>query len=485
VAASADPHTRSTRGRRQDRLAACKERIPIRHCTLESIAFAPKLSILASSTHRVLIVGGGAGGLPLAAKLGDKYRGGDKVEVTLVDQFATHVWKPLLHEVAAGRMDADSHNVDYPVLGYWHRFRFQQGRVAALNRAAREITLGAVRDFEDEEILPARTIPYDTLVICVGSVSNDFGIPGVARYAISLDTPPDAERFHRKLLAASVRADARKARGDDAHVDIVIIGGGATGVELAAEIRHTTRTHATYGLDHLEPATDVRITLLEAAPRILPPLPERIAIAATGLLAKLNVGVKVNERVMCVDESGVETANGARFPADLVVWAAGIQAPAWLSDLDGLETNRAHQLVVQTTLQTTRDPDVFAFGDCAACPWPEAGPKAIIPPRAQAARQQANMLVKTIAARLAGRPLPTFRFVDYGSLVSLGELSAVGNLMGRLIGGSMLIQGLIARWMYAMLYKLHQIAIYGFMRVALDTVGRFLRRRLEPRVKLH
>jgi len=193
----------------------------------------------------------------------------------------------------------------------------------------------------------------------------------------------------------------------------------------------------------------------------------------------------VNERVMCVDESGVETANGARFPADLVVWAAGIQAPAWLSDLDGLETNRAHQLVVQTTLQTTRDPDVFAFGDCAACPWPEAGPKAIIPPRAQAARQQANMLVKTIAARLAGRPLPTFRFVDYGSLVSLGELSAVGNLMGRLIGGSMLIQGLIARWMYAMLYKLHQIAIYGFMRVALDTVGRFLRRRLEPRVKLH
>ena len=215
-----------------------------------------------SPQHRVLILGGGAGGLPLAAKLGDKYRRGDKVEVTLVDQFATHVWKPLLHEVAAGRMDADSHNVDYPVLGYWHRFRFQQGRVAALNRAAREITLGAVRDFEDEEILPVRTIPYDTLIICVGSVSNDFGIPGVERYAISLDTPPDAERFHRKLLAASVRADARKARGEDAHVDIVIIGGGATGVELAAEIRHTTRTHATYGLDHLDPGTDVRITLL-------------------------------------------------------------------------------------------------------------------------------------------------------------------------------------------------------------------------------
>jgi len=148
--------------------------------------------------------------------------------------------------------------------------------------------------------------------------------------------------------------------------------------------------------------------------------------------------------------------------------------------------NRSHQLVVKITLETTRDPNVFAFGDCAACPWPEGGREgAIIPPRAQAAHQQAALLVKSIRARFAGEPLPEFHFRDYGSLVSLGEVSAVGNLMGNLIGGSMLVQGLIARWMYASLYKLHQISIYGFIRVALDTVGRFLRRRLEPRVKLH
>jgi len=196
--------------------------------------------------------------------------------------------------------------------------------------------------------------------------------------------------------------------------------------------------------------------------------------------------VRTDQRVTAVDERGVHSAGGGFYPADLVVWAAGIQAPAFLAQLDGLEVNRANQLVVGTTLQTTRDPNVFAFGDCAACPWLGAGKEgALVPPRAQAARQQALLLVKSMKARLAGRPLPIFEFHDLGSLVSLGELSAVGSLMGRLIGGSMLIQGLIARWMYASLYKLHQVSIHGYVRVAFDTVGRFLRRRLEPRVKLH
>ena len=439
-----------------------------------------------SAPHRIVIVGGGAGGLPLATALGDKLGHRGRVEVTLVDRYETHMWKPLLHEVAAGRMDADAHDVNYLAVGHWHRFRFRQGAVAGLDRARHELKLHTVKDDEGREMLPQRTIPYDMLVFCVGSTTNDFGVPGVATHAISLDTALDAERFHRRLLAACVRADGQAAAGQSTGVDIVIIGAGATGVELAAEIRHTTRAHAGYGLEHLRPAKDVRLTLIEAAPRILPQLKERISGAATELLRKLDVAVHASERVTAVDAAGVHVASGGFFPGDLVVWAAGIQAPAFLAQLDGLEVNRVNQLVVATTLQTTRDPDVFAFGDCAACPWPEMGKEgALIPPRAQAARQQALLLVKTVRARLAGRPLPVFHFRDFGSLVSLGELSAVGNLMGRLIGGSMMIQGLIARWMYASLYKLHQISIHGFIRVAFDTVGRFLRRRLEPRVKLH
>jgi NADH dehydrogenase len=436
--------------------------------------------------HRIVIVGGGAGGLPLASRLGDTLGRRGRAEVTLVDRNGTHLWKPLLHEVAAGRMDADVHGVDYLALAYWHYFRFRQGTVAALDRARHELTLEAVYDDDGMLMLPRRTLPYDTLLFCVGSVSNDFGVTGVAQHAISLETQEEAERFHRRLLAACVRADGAAASGHPTGVDIVIIGAGATGVELAAEIRQTTHVHASYGLEHLDTRKDVHLTVLEAAPRILPPLSEHIAKAATELLGKLDVAVRTDERVTSVDESGVRTASGAFYRADLVVWAAGIKAPEWLTRLDGLETGRGDQLVVTLTLRTTRDADVFAFGDCAACPWPEAGRDgALVPPRAQAARQQAMLLVKSMHARLDGKPLPQFHFRDLGSLVSLGELSAVGTLMGRLVGGSLLIQGLIARWMYASLYKLHQVAILGYLGVALDTVGRFLRRHTEPRVKLH
>jgi NADH dehydrogenase len=439
-----------------------------------------------SVAHRIVIVGGGAAGLPLAARLGDTLGRRGRAIVTLVDRFQTHLWKPLLHEVAAGRMDADLHSVDYFLIAYWHHFRFRFGAITGLDRTRREVHLAAVFDDDGGEILPAGTLPYDTLVFCIGSIGNDFGVPGVAEHAISLDTPLDAERFHRRLVAACVRAEGRASRGESAAVDIVIIGAGATGVELAAEIRNCTHAFASYGLDYLKPERDVRLTILEAAPRILPPLPEKIAEAATGLLGTLAVTVLTGERVTEIDAESVHTASGAVLHADLVVWAAGIQAPPILANLDGLEVNRAHQLVVGKSLQTTRDPDIFAIGDCAAAPWPESDRDgAILPPRAQVAHQQASLLVKSIKARLAGRPLREFHFSDFGSLVSLGQLSAVGNLMGRLIGGNLFVQGLIARWMYASLYKMHQVSILGWMRVALDTLSRVARHRLEPRVKLH
>ncbi len=349
--------------------------------------------------------------------------------MTLVDRSASHLWKPLLHEIAAGRMDADVHDVDYVLMAYWHHFRFRQGAVIGLDRARREVRLGRVVDEEeDTEILPERALPYDTLVFCVGSVSNDYGTPGVADRAISLDTAADAERFHRRLLAACVRADERAAHGESATVDIVIIGAGATGVELAAEIRHCTKAHASYGLENLDPGRDIRLTLIEAAPRVLPPLSESIAAAATDLLAKLDVTVRTGERVTSIDDDGVHTASGAVLHADLVVWAAGIQAPIWLGDLDGLDVNRAHQLVVETTLATTRDPNIFALGDCAACPWPEAGREgAILPPRAQvaaaagvAARQEHRCASCRSAA--AAISLPRLRFTRLsGRAVRGGE----------------------------------------------------------------
>jgi NADH dehydrogenase len=177
-------------------------------------------------------------------------------------------------------------------------------------------------------------------------------------------------------------------------------------------------------------------------------------------------------------------ASGETIPAELIVWAAGVKAPDVLRNLDGLETNRINQLVVFPTLQTTRDENIFAIGDCAACPW--VGKEGeTVPPRAQSAHQQASHMVMQIRNRLAGRPLTPYRYRDFGSLVSLGQYSTVGNLMGKLIGQNLWIEGWFARMMYLSLYKLHELALHGFWKVAMDTAARLITRRTEPHVKLH
>jgi NADH dehydrogenase len=194
------------------------------------------------------------------------------------------------------------------------------------------------------------------------------------------------------------------------------------------------------------------------------------------------VGVLVGERVVEVAPDRVKTATGREVRADFTVWAAGIRCPEVLREIDGLETNRLNQLVVLPTLQTTRDPDVFALGDCAAAPW-TAG--RAVPPRAQAAHQQASHLVRTIARRLDGRAPQPFTYRDFGSLVSLGNYQSVGTLMGFITGGTLRVEGLLAKLFYISLYRLHIWALHGFWRMALDTLARMIRRQTEPKVKLH
>jgi NADH:ubiquinone reductase (H+-translocating) len=176
----------------------------------------------------------------------------------------------------------------------------------------------------------------------------------------------------------------------------------------------------------------------------------------------------------------VRLTNGTFFPAELIVWTAGIKAPDFLTKLDGLETNRHNQLVVLPTLQTTRDPSIFAIGDCAACPWVGHAGKNV-PPRAQAAHQQASYLARHMKRRLAGKAAEQpWHYRDFGSLVSLGDYSTVGKLMG-----GVWVEGLIARSMYLSLYKMHQIALDGVPTVLLDTLARSITHRSEPHVKLH
>jgi NADH dehydrogenase len=373
--------------------------------------------------------------------------------------------------------------VNYLAQAHWHGFRYHLGEMIGLDRSRKEVRLAANFDDEGRQITPPQSVGYDTLVIAIGSVTNDFGTPGVAEYAVPLETPAQAQRFNRRLLNACLRAQTQKEPVRPGQLHVAIVGAGATGTELAAELHRTMREVIAYGLDRIDPQRDVRIVLIEAAERILNGLPERISEATHRLLDQMGVEVRTSARVMKITAEGLTLADGTFIAAELVVWAAGVKAPQILRELDGLEVNRINQLVVTPTLQTTYDPDVFAIGDCAACPRP--GASTPVPPRAQAAHQQASHMARQIERRLRGQELRPYQYRDFGSLVSLGKWSTVGSLMGFLFGRGFFVEGLFAQIMYRSLRIMHDQALGGTTGAVLGVVVRTLARHTGPEVKLH
>lgn len=427
-----------------------------------------------------VIIGGGAGGLELACKLGRKLGPG---RVTLVDSQLTHVWKPSLHEVAAGTLDTNQEGLSYLMLAHDNNFEFVLGPMTGLDIEARQITIGSVLGSDGEILLAERQLVYESLVIAVGSTANYFGIPGAAEHTVALNDVPSAERFRLKMLRTLAKADARKREGVEAGVDIVIIGAGATGVELAAELREASNVLSHYGFRHLNPDVDVRLTLLEGAERILPPLSVRVATEAAELLTKRRVSVITDCKVANITADSVEDSTGTRYPANLCVWTAGIKAPQFLSGL-GLPTVRGDLLEVDSQLRIKGHNDIYALGDCAACEDAEGNR---MPPRAQTAHQQADYLMARFVRQERGQPLgeKPFELTDYGSLVSLGSGSSVGNLMASLFKSSWFVEGMFARLMYTSLHLMHHKAIMGVVRTGVLAVARFLVRRTRPMVKLH
>ena len=435
--------------------------------------------------QRIIIVGGGAGGLALATQLGKKLGRKRLAEITLVDAARTHVWKPLLHQLAAGSFDTHAEEIEYLAQARWNHFKFRLGSLQGIDRAAKTIQLAASYDETGQEITPAQQVAYDTLVIAVGSQTNDFGTLGAAEHTIKLDSPQAAKRFNDRLINACIRAQAVPRTAGSGRLTVAIVGGGATGVELAAELHAAARVLANYGFDHIHPEKDLQIVLVEAAPRLLAQLPERLSESAIRELRKLAIEVHTNERVTEVTADALKMASGKVVPATIAVWAAGVKAAEFLKTLGGdnpLETNRLNQLVVGPNLQTTRDPGVYAFGDCAAYQQPDG---TWVPPRAQVAYQQAMYLTKAIPAMAAGKTVKPFVFRDQGSLVSLSEYSSVGSLMGSLTKGSFFIEGQIAKLMYWALHKQHQLALGGYKKTMLVTLSEMLDRTHRPRIKLH
>ena len=433
---------------------------------------------MADEIHKILIIGGGAAGLELATHLGHSLGKQGLAEVTLLDATSTHIWKPLLHEVASGTL-AEAEEIEYLSQAHRNHFRFRLGRMEGLNREAKEVIVSPTLNDKGVELIPRRVFKYDTLVLSVGSVSNTFGIKGVDQHCMFIDTTTQAYRFQKQLVETYyIKSYAGQNSLKDKPLSIVIVGAGATGVELSAELHEVTKLLATYGL---EDSDKVKITIIEAATQLLPALPPRLSTATQQQLVKLDIQLKLGRRVTEVTETAVHTHDGEVFEADLKVWAAGIKAPDWMKNLDGLETNHINQLVVDQTLKTSDD-NIFAIGDCAACAWEGHGGN--VPPRAQAAHQQASTLAKTIVNRLKNKPAVKFVYHDYGSLVSLGKFTTVGSLMGSLMG-TVSVGGFIAYIVYLSLYKMHQVAIHGYFRTAMLSLSNLFRRSTHAKIKMH
>jgi NADH dehydrogenase len=431
--------------------------------------------------HQIVIVGGGAGGLELATSLGKKLGKKKLAKITLIDQSLTHIWKPLLHEVAAGSLDSGANEINYRAHARRYHFEFQLGTMNGLNRHDKQVIISPIHDEHEKVVVAARAIHYDSLVIAVGSTANDFGTEGASENCIFLDSLNQARRFHRLLLNSFLQSEYNIEQ-DDPSLKISIIGAGATGVELAAELHLAAQELPVYGLSRLK-GPNVHISVIEAADRILPALPEHLSKAATRELDRLNIQIMTNQFVNRITEKTIEFSDGNQVDAQIKVWAAGIKAPAFLTNLDGLETNRINQLMVHQNLQTTLDENIFAFGDCACCPQPNSDRP--VPPRAQAAHQQASTLVKSLERKLQGEAAIPYVYRDYGSLISFSRYTAVGNLMGNLMGKNLMVEGRIARLFYISLYRMHQIALHGFLRTSLIWLNDKINRALQPRLKLH
>ena len=316
----------------------------------------------------------------------------------------------------------------------------------------------------------------------MGAASNDFGVPGVRDHAMFLESRMQADTFRKRLLNACLRANHAAREGTErTPVRIAIIGGGATGVELSAELYNAAKSLRTYGLEVFDDSL-LEVCLIEAGPRLLAQIDDELAEKALEQLQSLGVQVKTGTQVTEITSGKVMT-NSGDVDADLIVWAAGVKGDDSLATMSDLTLTRLNQFVTRPTLQTTQDDRIFAIGDCASCTLP--GEERPVPPRAQAAHQMASAVFNSLCNLDKGKDPATFSYHDHGSLVSLSRFSALGDLMGNLVGGRMAIEGRLARLAYASLYRMHVLAVHGWWRGSILIVVGKINGVVRPRLKLH
>jgi NADH dehydrogenase len=429
----------------------------------------------------IVVVGAGAGGLPLATRLGNQLGKKKKAQITLINPSLTSLWKPLWHEVAAGTLSTQEDDINLVTHAYNHGFHFLLGSLESINRATKQLFLSALRDDKGKTILEKRYLHYTFLVIAIGSITADFGVKGVKEHCFSLDRVSDAQAFQQQFLKQFITSQNPQDSQRENPVKIAIVGAGATGVELAAELCFAANQASDYRFAKTQSKKIVDITLIEAGNTILKGLPYKIVLKIEKELNQKGVKIFTDTKVIKVNSEGLATSKEF-ISADLKIWTAGIKAPDVLSHLDGLETNKIGQLIVNKTLQTTFDGSVFALGDCAACPQNEK--EMPVPPRAQAAQQQAILLAKSLVNYVRGKPLLSYVYRDYGTFISLSEDTVMGNVKIKQ-GGHYFLKGFLAAFSYRFLYRRYQAILHGWWRVVLLIIANRLSKSIRPRLKLH
>ncbi len=432
------------------------------------------------NTH-IVVVGGGAGGLELVIKLSRKTKRNNNIRVTLIDSNPTHIWKPLLHEIATGSLNSNHDETSYLMLARKHRFSFVLGTVDHVDAVRKTLHIESIYDKTDESgelLVDARHFEFTHLVLAVGSLCNDFGTKGVEEHCLLLDSRSQAERFHQRFINQLHRIHANA--DTSTQLSVAIVGAGATGVELAADIHNVAKRLPEYGFNEFS-SDRLRVVIVEAGARILAQLPERISSSVTTELEKIGVDIRLNTMVSAVDEKGVVTESSERIDAELVVWAAGIKAPAFIAE-SNLPCDGIGRVEVDTKLRVVGSEVIFAIGDCCACPMSDGS---IVPPRAQSAHQMASIAYKNVLASINGSRLKEFKYKDFGSLISLSQFSTVGNLMGGVMRGSLFIEGWLARLFYLSLYRMHQSSVHGFGAMLLIMIGDTIYKATRANIKLH
>lgn len=399
--------------------------------------------------HRVLILGGGFGGVYTALELEKLFEFDDTVAITLVNHDNFFLFTPMLHEIAAS--DVDVTNIVSPIRKLLARTDFFEGDATAIDLAAKKVRLrhgsnGHEHDYE-----------YDSLVVALGSVTNFFGLPGLQERALTMKSLGDALELRNRMIAHLEEADTECACDiRKPLLTFVVAGGGFAGVETIAGM-HDFLLCALPFYGHLE-ERDVRTVLIHPGEVILPELGPELGRYAQTKLAARGVEIRTGTRVTGVSDGGVMLSDGSRLESSTLVWTAGTSPNPLLAPLPARKERG--RLLVDEHLELPGFPGVFALGDAAAVPDREKG--GFHPPTAQHALRQARVVARNVRAAIRGTQKRRFRFATLGQLASLGRRTGVARILG------VNFSGFVAWWLWRTIYLAKLPRLEKKLRVMLD-----------------